>query len=269
MKCTLPVEFLSAYLDRELDDKERKQVEEHLKVCAYCREELKALHRVDDYVRAYEVKGPSREFIFNVNRKVMEQIAKKRRFSGFKLFPFLTPVAVAVLILIVLFNVQQPPRLIDLNDRITDYKLEKKESFIKDRDKESSSLAQKTQPTAEISEAPRAPAPAEVRAASAGITTESKQSWGREEFSTRIIEDEAIISTPSVDSLDIPAGKIVRAIVDTNGNIVKVATGNTLKPESDTLLERHLKGQQIKRPMVVGKKQQLYLDLTRRKGDRN
>ena len=61
---------------------------------------------------------------------------------------------------------------------------------------------------------------------------------------------------------DIPEGRIVRAIVDTNGRILKVVTGRNMVPEPDTFLENRLQGQQLIMPTVSGEKQQLYVDLT-------
>ncbi|MCX6562756.1 MAG: zf-HC2 domain-containing protein, partial [Candidatus Aminicenantes bacterium] len=39
--------LLGAYHDGELQDREKKQIEEHLKDCPACREELKSLARID------------------------------------------------------------------------------------------------------------------------------------------------------------------------------------------------------------------------------
>ncbi|HEC79266.1 MAG TPA: hypothetical protein ENI34_09045 [candidate division WOR-3 bacterium] len=271
MKCNFSAELLSAYLDGELNEKDKQKVKEHLKGCASCRKELEELRRFDEYVRDMEIEEPSREFVFTLNRKILERISKKRRFSFFKLSPLLAPVAVAALAFIIINNmVQRPHHLINLDHRIV-YP-------------GGGGVETETQGRAEVSEAPESrSSPEEKYARGAGFAKKEVESSVKpkaarviessetEEVSDRITavrsaeEEMPAASVPSLDELEIPEGRIVRAIVDTNGNIVKVATGNKIVPERDTLLERRLKGQQIAPPTVAGKRKQLYMDLTRQK----
>ena len=69
----------------------------------------------------------------------------------------------------------------------------------------------------------------------------------------------------SVEVLQIPADKVVRAIVDSTGKVVKVATGNSMIPEKDTMLENRLQGKQLSPPSVAGRRAQLYVDFTQKK----
>ena len=70
----------------------------------------------------------------------------------------------------------------------------------------------------------------------------------------RVDIDEAVMVAPG-------RGQVVRAIIDTTGTIIKVATGNTLIPEKDTVLEKELAGQQLSPPTIEGKKKQVYFEL--------
>jgi anti-sigma factor RsiW len=51
-RCNENMELLAAFVDRELGEKDRARVEEHLDACADCRRELEALKRVDAMFRA-------------------------------------------------------------------------------------------------------------------------------------------------------------------------------------------------------------------------
>jgi hypothetical protein len=78
------------------------------------------------------------------------------------------------------------------------------------------------------------------------------------------VHDEAV-SRLAGERAGLPEDKIVRAIVDSTGKVVKVATGNTIVPERDTVLESQLQGQQLTAPTVAGRRTRLYVDFTHRK----
>ena len=118
MKCDLPIELLSGYLDEELNEEQLARVKKHLGECAVCRKELEELKKLDEHMRSAVTEEPSREFVFNLNRQVMDKIRKKSRSSIFKFSPIFVPVAIAVLVLIVLVNIPGPGKLAGLDQRI-------------------------------------------------------------------------------------------------------------------------------------------------------
>lgn len=276
MKCDIPIEMLNAYLDGELDEQERKRLDEHLAACPICRQELESLRALDKRIRESEIRGPSREFMFRVNRSVMERVRRQRRFTILSLAPVFVPAVVAVLILIVVVNAPQPERLISRDDQVMYTELETgKTAQKKDLDLQLPDLVSNEKSGA-YREAPskgyamkkeampaEAPAPVVSKSAErlAGVEVE-------EEVTMEDKRDEKSVDE-YFDDLDIPRSQIVRAIVDTSGNIVKVATGNTLIPETDTVLENCLKGRQVQAPMVGGRRTQLYIDFTQDAEDTN
>ena len=71
MKCDLSIELLNGYLDGELDKKQKAEIEKHLKECEVCRKELEELRKLDENIRTAEIEETSREFIFNINHRVL------------------------------------------------------------------------------------------------------------------------------------------------------------------------------------------------------
>ena len=129
MKCDLPVELLSGYLDGELDEQQKTRVESHLKNCPACREELEALRQIDEHVRDRVYEEPSREFQFTLNRRVMEKIRTAPRRSFFKLTPIFAPAAAAILILVILINISPSNRNVDMADRMVYRELEPRQQL--------------------------------------------------------------------------------------------------------------------------------------------
>lgn len=250
MKCDIPIELLSGYLDGELDEKQMAVVEKHLKECQSCRQELEELKRVDGYVKTQEVEEPSRDFIFTLNRRVMERVRKKPRPFLVRLTPVFAPAAIAVLLLIILMNTVPRQRLIGMDSRIlyADIKTEREEEIF---------MAQPHAARAPKAKEKMYEERAGVGAAPAGLLVSEAE---------KKIEavDEAMVYDFEVHvvQLDIPKDKVVRAIVDSTGKVLKVATGNTILPEKDTMLENRLEGQQLPPPTVAGRRTQLYVDFT-------
>ncbi|MGB7056055.1 MAG: anti-sigma factor [bacterium] len=239
MKCDLPVELLSGYLDGELDEQQKAQVEAHLTTCPACQEELNTLRQMDEHVRDRVYEEPSREFVFTLNRRVMDKVRGTPRSSFSRFTPIFAPAAAALLILIILINVSPSKKSIGLTDRMMYEQIEPRQ-----------------EPAVSL------PEPRIARVAT------SKKRLARHDMkkavSTRLEEAR---STDAEESLDMdelrakaPREQVVRAIIDTSGTIIKVATGNTLIPEKDTMLENQLSGQQLAPAMIAGKKQQIYLD---------
>lgn len=238
MKCDLPVELLSGYLDGELDEQQKAQVEEHLRTCPACQEELAALRRMDEHVRDGVFEEPSREFFFTLNRRVMDKVRVAPRSRFFKLTPIFAPAAAALLILIILINISPSKRIIGMTDQIAYQELE-----------------------------PR-PAPAvSIPEPSIDRVAISKKHVARPEAEAKAMKTEQTSVLEADEGLPrerLRGGArrehVVRAIIDTSGTIIKVATGNTLTPETDTMLEKELSGQQVTPAVIAGKKQQIYLD---------
>lgn len=268
MKCDIPIEMLNGYLDGELDEQQRKRLEAHIVTCPICQEELEALRALDARVRESEIQGPSREFLFRVNRNVMERVRRKRRFSVFKLVPVFVPAAVAALILLIVVNAPHPERLISLDDQVLYIEVETgKVAQTQDLDLRLPDL-----PLSDVDEtcrdlpsggyaAKKAAMPAEPAAPVISKSAERIVS-GKEDGVAADDKREEKSLEGFINELDIPRTQIVRAIVDTSGNIIKVATGNTIIPETDTVLENCLKGRQVQAPTVGGRKTQLYIDFT-------
>lgn len=249
MKCDLPIELLNAYLDGELDEQEKARVEIHLKTCAACRKELSALQRVDTRIKQEVFEEPSREFVFTMKRRIMEKIKPAPRRTLIRFAPIFAPVAAAILVLVVLVEISPSRKIVGVNDRIAyqqvavrhEVKISIPETSIR-----TAPTALKVKGTAKVAEEEALDAKyEETPAPAAGLATTSEE--------TRDI-DESLIAIPA-------RAQVVRAIIDTTGTIVKVATGRNLVPEQDTALENELTGQQVAPPIIEGRKKQLYFEL--------
>jgi anti-sigma factor RsiW len=242
MKCDLPIELLNGYLDGELDAQERARVEAHLRECEACQIELEVLKRLDEQVRKRVYEEPTREFVFTLNRRVMDTIRMAPRRSFFRFAPVFAPVAAALLILIVMINISPSKRIADIGDRMAYQELEP-------RKLQSVSIREP-----EIAQAP---------AAMKRTVRDQKEKAGAIEAEEKSVAES--VDETELDRLTtrIPRhDQVVRAIIDTTGTVIKVATGNTLIPEKDTVLEKQLEGQQVAPPMIAGIKKQVYVEVT-------
>lgn len=239
MKCDLPVELLSGYLDGELDEQQKAQVEAHLKTCAACQEELEALKQIDEQVRERVYEEPSREFVFTLNRRVMDKVRVAPRRSFFRLTPIFAPAAAALLILVILINVSPSKKIVGMTDRMLYQKLEpRKEPAVSIPEPKITRVTVSKKRAARHDKEKATPMRLEKTRGA-----KPSASLGADELTTRARREQ-----------------VVRAIIDTSGTIIKVATGNTLVPETDTMLENQLSGQQLAPAVIAGRKQQIYLD---------
>ena len=256
MKCDISHELLSGYLDGELTEKQKQLVEEHLKTCASCRKELEELRQLDQHMRSVAIEEPSREFVFGLNRKVMEAVAKRKRFSFFRLTPVLAPVAVAALVLNILVNLDRDAGSVNVEHRV----LFAEAGMRKDFDVQMPSLGGARYALEEKEDVVREKGAVEPpHRAAAKPPTAAKKTEALDTYD----EAEAMVTIASIE-FELPEDKIIRAIVDSTGMVVKVATGNTINPERDTMLENRLQGQQLTPPTVAGRRTQLYVDLTQK-----
>ncbi|UCF71637.1 MAG: zf-HC2 domain-containing protein [candidate division WOR-3 bacterium] len=243
MNCDLPIEFLSAYLDGELSEQENAAVESHLKECSACREEMRVLKGIDSRVRNDVFEEPSRDFFFALNRRVMDKVKVAPRRSLLRFAPVFAPVAAAILVFIVLVEISPSRRIVDLSDRVSYQEVVPRQEV------------QLFIPEPVISAKPAPTAEKRMAKAAYDESIEAKAP------AADVVEEQAIMG---IDEREVAApvrANIVRAIIDTTGTIVKVATGNTLVPEEDTILEKELAGQQLSPPTIEGKKKQVYFEM--------
>ena len=255
MKCDIPHELLSGYVDGELTDEQKKRIEEHLQKCTRCQEELEELRQLDGYVRAVEVEEPSREFIFGLNRRVMKTVTRRRKSLFFRFSPVLAPVAVAVLVLIILVNIDRQAGAVHVGHRV----LYAERFERKDVELEIPSIGGARYYAMEKGVVSRE----EDVVAMPLLSPEARAPEVAKKMEDVDVYDEAV-SEAAGEFIELPEDKIVRAIVDSTGKVVKVATGNTIVPERDTVLENRLQGQQLTAPTVAGRRTQLYVDFTQK-----
>jgi hypothetical protein len=243
MNCDLPIELLSGYLDGELSEQEKTTVEAHLEICPKCREVLSALRTIDENVKEGIFEEPSPNFLFGLNRRVMDKVRAAPRRSLFRFAPVFAPVAAAILIFVVLIEISPSRKIISVDDRVAYQEVAARQEV------------QMSIPEPELIPAPPAPAAAKRMAKATEdktLLTKIEQTPQAGLAETRDIDESAVMA---------PAREqVVRAIIDSTGTIIKVATGNTLTPEKDTILERELAGQQLSPPTIEGKKKQVYFD---------
>ena len=241
MKCDLPIELLNAYLDGELDAQKKARVENHLRDCPACREELETLRKIDEQIRERVFEEPSREFVFSLNRRIVDTVRVPPRRSFFRYAPVFAPVAAALLTLVILSNVSPSKKIADISDRMVYQKLEPRQIqavYIPEpKIMQGPSVAQRT-----------------VRDQREKVGMAKKAETRLTESANEADMDKLAVTAPQYE-------QVVRAIIDTTGTIIKVATGNTLIPEKDTMLEKQLSGQQVAPPMIAGRKVQVYMEV--------
>jgi anti-sigma factor RsiW len=268
MKCDLDIALLSGYLDKELSKEQLARVEAHLKQCAACRKELEELKQLDAHLRASKVEEPSREFVFNLNRQVMGKINKKRRGPLFRFAPIFVPAAVAVLILFIMVYMPGSGKPVGLDHQVSYSDISSREEVTLGLPEVSKgrheAMPEKgyIMKDAEIGAEPSAPAPL-IAKSKAYRAAEEEISGGATDDICEKAPAEEYWQNAKLEQIAIPDDRVVRAIIDTDGVVVKVATGNTIIPERDTMLENCLQGQQLIKPATVsGKKSQVYVDFT-------
>lgn len=271
MRCDISFELLSAYLDGELEGTDRLRVEEHLKSCARCRAELEEMRTGDELVRQRPVAEPSNKFLLGFENRIVAQLRPKARWSWFwRIAPVLTPVAVAAItVLVVLTGQEKTAPMVGLPEIVPlVFEAEKNEDkddravtgLMKKAEAPALARSPETKAGGELAPSREAPAVAERSTAVPAAPAASVMADFRDDEAEYKAEETRIQAT--LTELNIPKNKVVRAIVDSTGRVVRVATGNTIQPEEDSMLEVQLEGQQIA-PRSFSRKQNLmYLDLT-------
>ncbi len=113
MKCEEITNLLSGYLDGELDGGERKLVEEHLRVCPACAEELRVLRGCVESIGSLEEVEPPADFLGRVHDRLEKKTGSKTAFG--KIFvppPWRIPLeaaAAAAVVILVVYLVKRTP----------------------------------------------------------------------------------------------------------------------------------------------------------------
>lgn len=108
------LEQLSSYLDRELAERERVGLEEHLDDCASCRGRLDGLRSVVSRLERLEQQAPPSDLVFLVERRVAAEAGRgglqarvEETIKTFLIQPSLTPIfglVVALALILYLFS---------------------------------------------------------------------------------------------------------------------------------------------------------------------
>ncbi|MDP8236025.1 MAG: zf-HC2 domain-containing protein [Candidatus Erginobacter occultus] len=112
MKCEEITDLLSGYLDGELDEGERKRVEEHLSVCPACAEELRALRGCVEGIGSLEEVEPPADFLSRVHDRLEKKPGLKTALGKiFVPLPLRIPLeaaAAAAVVILVVYLVKRP-----------------------------------------------------------------------------------------------------------------------------------------------------------------
>ncbi len=250
--CGISVELLSAFIDNELDEQESARIKEHLKFCVSCQKIVEQFKELDDQIRQMELEEPSREFIFNLKKDVLEKIGKKPKFVLWKFFPILIPAVVTVFIFIIIRSegLETP---VGINNRIPYVYSE--EQTIKDEKIDISLPA--TTPIAKLKPKTEIHLDKKVK-----VPTPATAARQAEDLESRVYAAES--SVPVISEPD-----VIRAIVDSTGKIINVAKGKSLTPEEDTIISRILKGKRLSPPKIQGRPTQMFVEFTPEEKDSN
>lgn len=292
MRCKLSIEQFSAYLDNELDEKQRLLVENHLRECPECRAELEELKSCDRILKLREIEEPTNKFQLGFENRVLDKVRKKARPAwGWRLSPILVPVASAALVIFVVLASREKAQPLVGVDELIPYsptktahpdddlsfaatpKADREKDEMSNRSLQAEGLkegaAKKSEAVTEekspvtVSKSASPSLPAAGLAAPPATTATPSPSAGKYRDEELLTGDGLARTQAKMAELNIPKNKVVRAIVDSTGRVVRVATGNTIQPEEDKQLEEQLEGQQLAPRSAAGQKQNLmYLDLT-------
>ncbi len=244
--CGFSIELLSAYLDNELNESEKNRVEEHLNQCLDCKRIIEEFRTIDSKLQELAIDEPSREFIFNLNKNVMDKIRKPSRFRLWQYFPVLIPAAVAVLLVIVVTSKSSLEHPVGMKNRI---------QMVLTHD-ETPATTEKIDvviPKPGIIAKPRTTAPAPSRFAEKKAVADKELAASREEA-------QVPATVSGVLAQEKREQVVVRAVIDSTGRVLNVATGNTIMPEEDTAIYRLLKSQQFAAPKIRGKPTQMVIE---------
>ena len=82
MKCDHCRDRISEYLDRDMPEQERKDMEKHIEECDTCRGELEIMAGISSMIDMLPVRAPNADVVLNISRAIHIQIEKPPR-TGF------------------------------------------------------------------------------------------------------------------------------------------------------------------------------------------
>ena len=94
MRCQKVRKKLSAFIDNELDGAMRVKLEEHLRECFSCRQELRLLSQTWEVLGIWEKIEPSDNFEAKFWQRVKEKVKERELKPRARLFQWLTKIAV-------------------------------------------------------------------------------------------------------------------------------------------------------------------------------
>lgn len=254
--CDFPIELLSAYIDNELNEIDKQKVEEQIRHCSHCLKIIEELKAIDMGLKEIEIEEPSREFIFNLKKNVMEKIRKKPSPVFWKFVPVLVPVAAVVALVIIITGHENLASPVSMKNRIDIIYVPSEKSVQTDK-------IEVVLPKPGIVAKRQTPAPA-----ASGVPVERKFAE-KKDLEVAYKKTEAPASEVEEVARERIAPVVVRAVIDSTGRVLNVATGNTITPEEDTTLSRILKGQHIAPPTVRGKPTQMVVEFVADEKDTN
>lgn len=96
MKCRKIEKKLSAFLDNELKEKERRKIREHLKICPLCTQKLRELSLIQKFVKELEGIEPSLYLWDNLLKRISstKSLIRKRTFH------ILAPITATIILIV-------------------------------------------------------------------------------------------------------------------------------------------------------------------------
>lgn len=101
MNCKEMRKLISAYMDNELDPKNKEKVETHIKECPYCQKELKELTKLSNTIHSFKKEELPANFRVFVKEKIQEKLSVKEKPKVFILPRWQFVPAVATLLVII------------------------------------------------------------------------------------------------------------------------------------------------------------------------
>ncbi|MEO0184363.1 MAG: anti-sigma factor [candidate division WOR-3 bacterium] len=254
-ECDFSIELLSAYIDNELTESERQIVESHIKTCAICQQIVEQFKAIDASIRELEFEEPSREFVFNLKKNVMERLRKKKSPVIWKFLPIFMPVAAATILVILITGHEELERPVGMKNKV-EFSLALSEPPVQ------------TDKIDVVVPKPGIVAKTSTVLPSTPRATEKKVSADRQ-MEAECAKEEVVAPSAAGVVLERADQGVVRAIIDSTGRVLNVATGNTITPEEDTTISRLLKGQQLAPPTIRGKPKQMFVEFVPEQKDSN
>ncbi|MGB9720771.1 MAG: anti-sigma factor family protein [bacterium] len=253
--CDFSIELLSAYIDNELNENDRQAVETHIKSCPVCQKIVEQFRVIDDSIRELEFEEPSGDFVFNLKKNVIDRLRKKKQPVIWKFLPIFLPVAAAAILVVLITGHEEIEKPVGMKNRV-------EFSLALSQPPAQTEKIDVVIPKPGITPRTRTVLPSAPRATAEKISADRQMEaeYAKKEVPAMTSAGLAQERTEQV---------VVRAIVDSTGRVLNVATGNTIIPEEDTTISRLLKGQQLAPPTIRGKPHQMFVEFVPEEKDSN